>query len=494
MARPNKHTVDYFTHDSHASQGRTLSILFNNFSHEGLSAWWLLLETISDTENHVISIRNLEDLEYLASKLHLLPNRTMEVLKKMAELDALDKDLYSEGIIWCQNFVDRLRPVYESRKQELPTKPELSGIKTAFLLPITTLSIPETSQTKLKETIVTKLKKNEIPKNKYGEFQNVYLTDEEYQKLKGKLNNSLDSLIETMSAWLKQNGKTYKDYYAALLNWSRRPTDGASENRLQSGAPGGAGQPKVVDYRAGLGGPGASFTGPVNCPYCRGIGWVYFNVPMINPQTKEINPRFGHVKPCVCRSQSFEEVRRASLIKFCDLPDVPDTKTFENYEVKPGLEDAYRAALELMSGRIIFLTYIGPVNTGKTHLAIAVCHECIDAGVPAKFYSCGAFLRELKATFDKDSVFRYPDIFNRACTVPLLVLDDFYQGKRTEWMESELESLVEARYLKKLPTVFTTNIPLGEMSERIASRLQRESWCRVVILEETISCQVKSNG
>jgi len=231
MARPTKHTVDYFTHDSHASQGRTLSILFNNFNHEGLSAWWLLLETISDTENHIISIRNLEDLEYLASKLHLLPDRAKEVLKKMAELDALDKDLYSEGVIWCQNFVDRLCPVYESRKQELPSRPELSGIKTAFLLPITALSVPEIPHTKLKETKVTKLKDNEPVKNKYGEFQNISLTDDEYQKLKSKLNNSLESLIETMSAWLKQNNKTYKDYYAALLNWSRKPSYDIKENR-----------------------------------------------------------------------------------------------------------------------------------------------------------------------------------------------------------------------------------------------------------------------
>ncbi len=222
MARPNKHTVDYFTHDSHASQGRTLSILFNNFSHDGTDAWWRLLETVSDTDNHVIRIDNLEDLEYLASKLGFLPDRLKIILKKMAELDAIDRDLYSEGVIWCQNFVDRLRPVYESRKQDLPMKPELSGKQTAFLLPITALSVPETPHTKLKETKVTKLKDNEPPKNKYGEFQNIYLTDEEHEKLKGKLNNSLDSLIETMSAWLKQNGKTYKDYYAALLNWDRR--------------------------------------------------------------------------------------------------------------------------------------------------------------------------------------------------------------------------------------------------------------------------------
>lgn len=101
---------------------------------------------------------------------------------------------------------------------------------------------------------LSKIKKTE--KLKFGEYQNVLLTKDEYERLKIEIDGSLEPLINKMSEYLKAHGKTYKDYSAALKNWARRDIN-ASENRLQSGNSSGPGQPKAVDYRAGLGGPGA---------------------------------------------------------------------------------------------------------------------------------------------------------------------------------------------------------------------------------------------
>ena len=154
MARPQKQTVDYFSHDADASEGRTLSILFNNFGHEGISCWWQLLERLSRTSNHVISLRNGEDIEYLSAKLHFQPERLKEILSKLAELGAIDRELYEGGLIWSQNFVDRLEQVYRTRKQELPSKPTLQGTETKLLVKETKLSTPETPQTILKDTIL----------------------------------------------------------------------------------------------------------------------------------------------------------------------------------------------------------------------------------------------------------------------------------------------------------------------------------------------------
>ena len=62
-------------------------------------------------------------------------------------------------------------------------------------------------------------------KDAYGEFENVFLTKEEYDKLLDKIgNNKTLDLIEQLSAYMKQNPKNdkkYKDHYATLLNWSR---------------------------------------------------------------------------------------------------------------------------------------------------------------------------------------------------------------------------------------------------------------------------------
>lgn len=76
-----------------------------------------------------------------------------------------------------------------------------------------------------------------ITKEKHGEFQNVLLTTEEYQWLKDKLGEKArDGLIEKLSAYMKSRGRSYKDHYATILNWSRRDNDGqtgkAKDRRL----------------------------------------------------------------------------------------------------------------------------------------------------------------------------------------------------------------------------------------------------------------------
>jgi hypothetical protein len=124
--RPEKHTVDFYPHYTNASGKRTLTILFNHFQHEGISAWWQLLEVMGSTENHAIDIRALEDFEYLAGRLRFTPERARAILDKMAAVDALDRELYQAGWVWSQNFVEHLKSVYQNRDQCLPNKPVIS--------------------------------------------------------------------------------------------------------------------------------------------------------------------------------------------------------------------------------------------------------------------------------------------------------------------------------------------------------------------------------
>lgn len=58
-------------------------------------------------------------------------------------------------------------------------------------------------------------------KKKFGEFENVFLTDEQYQKLKDKFYD-VDERIETLSAYIASKGVKYKDHYATILTWARK--------------------------------------------------------------------------------------------------------------------------------------------------------------------------------------------------------------------------------------------------------------------------------
>ena len=225
MARPLKQTVDYFAHDSDATEGRTLSILFNNFGHEGISCWWQLLERISRTNNHVISLRNGEDIEYLSAKLHFQPARLKEILAKLAELGAIDHELFDGGLIWSQNFVERLEQVYKTRKQEIPPKPVLSVKETKLSTKETKLLTPETPHTILKDTTLNNTKQDNTKqeKGKYGEFNNVLLTEDERLKLVERFGEvETKDRIERLSSGIASKGYKYVSHYATILNWKRR--------------------------------------------------------------------------------------------------------------------------------------------------------------------------------------------------------------------------------------------------------------------------------
>lgn len=56
-------------------------------------------------------------------------------------------------------------------------------------------------------------------KEKYGEFKNVLLTDEEYHKLE---KSNLLPYIEKLSSYIASKNKKYKSHYATILTWSRK--------------------------------------------------------------------------------------------------------------------------------------------------------------------------------------------------------------------------------------------------------------------------------
>ena len=77
-------------------------------------------------------------------------------------------------------------------------------------------------------------------KHKYGEYQNVLLTDEEHAKL-SKLFHDLPARIERLSEYIASTGKKYKSHYATIRAWANR------EGKQQPARPAGrGGYPGIV--------------------------------------------------------------------------------------------------------------------------------------------------------------------------------------------------------------------------------------------------------
>ena len=58
-------------------------------------------------------------------------------------------------------------------------------------------------------------------KHKYGEYNNVLLTDEEIEKLRDEYAD-LEERIERLSSYMASTGKAYKSHYATIRNWARK--------------------------------------------------------------------------------------------------------------------------------------------------------------------------------------------------------------------------------------------------------------------------------
>jgi len=150
MARPIKNTVDYFPHM--VNHGKTIFILESKFGNDGYAFWFKLLELIGSSHNHVYDYGNPSDWEFLIAKTMVSEDKATEILKTLADVGAIDRDLWKQKKIWSDNFIKGIEDVYHKRKAETPAKPSFRHGNPST----TVVSDAETPQTKLKETKVNK--------------------------------------------------------------------------------------------------------------------------------------------------------------------------------------------------------------------------------------------------------------------------------------------------------------------------------------------------
>ena len=79
-------------------------------------------------------------------------------------------------------------------------------------------------------------KKQSLPPTLYGEYKNIRLTDEEYQRLTDKLQGRTDTMIEKLSRYIKSSGKIYQDHYVTILNWYEQDKERLSQINNKSGS------------------------------------------------------------------------------------------------------------------------------------------------------------------------------------------------------------------------------------------------------------------
>ena len=219
----------------------------------------------------------------------------------------------------------------------------------------------------------------------------------------------------------------------------------------------------------------------IDCALCGGAGFVRHPVPFGHPD-------FGQAFPCSCQRERL----KALAIEASGLP--PNTEGMRLETLKPrrelkGLSAAGRAARLLLEQKLCFLTLVGEKGVGKTHIGVGIARGWLDQDRQCLYAQVSRLLERLKHTYDftPEQAFElheptFDRLFSRYCDTPLLILDDLGVEKPTEWAAEKLDTLVDHRYIRHLPTVVTTNILLPQLPGRIADRLDDGRLGQVILL------------
>lgn len=172
MARPRKQTVDYFPHDTDASLSskETIPALETRWGNDGYAFWFKLLELLGRSPGLYYNFSTPRQLEKLRTQTRQKDTETiLEMLKLLDTLEAIDHELYMNGIIWCQNFSIGVKDAFVRSIDGAPEKPDFG-----FLLAETPEFNTETQESNT-ETPQNKIKENKGNKNKV----NIY-SDKDY--------------------------------------------------------------------------------------------------------------------------------------------------------------------------------------------------------------------------------------------------------------------------------------------------------------------------
>ena len=76
---------------------------------------------------------------------------------------------------------------------------------------------------------------NAPTRHRYGEYENVLLTDDELGKLKNEFPDDWQERIERLSGYIASSGKKYKSHLATIRNWARKEKPTANNGSLIMG-------------------------------------------------------------------------------------------------------------------------------------------------------------------------------------------------------------------------------------------------------------------
>lgn len=112
----------------------------------------------------------------------------------------------------------------------------------------------------------------------------------------------------------------------------------------------------------------------------------------------------------------------------------------------------------------------GSVGTGKTHIAYAIQKHLDDIKLSSTFHNTTELIFDIKRDFDRSTYDKARWEERLKDYKGLLILDDIGAERITDYVAEVFYLIINTRYNKMLPIIFTSNLSLAELSDRVGDR------------------------
>ena len=192
---------------------------------------YFLLGMVADDDGFVNNPKSImrqagataDDLNLLIAKRFILTFQSgVVVIKHWCIHNTIQKDRYKE----TKYLEEKAMLALDENNAYTEVNP---GMYPECIQPVSKVE-PQVSIGKLsivKSSVIEGKEEAAPPKptrHKYGLYENVLFTDEEYQKVKAEFPNDYRDRIERLSEYIASTGKKYKSHLATIRSWARKDT------------------------------------------------------------------------------------------------------------------------------------------------------------------------------------------------------------------------------------------------------------------------------